>query len=152
MTVSGEQNAQTELYDIMCNGISKTDDYSRQADNGIQNKSDSNMTTGTSTMVKKEESLFDCAHSTFRPTVGVVYLHDGKGLRIFQSINGAVMANVDISSSKSIFDNLDIIIETKMSYVDHELLAPGRYEYVGPYTYETVKKQMRTIRRFRQVK
>ena len=138
MSVADEQNAQMELYDIMRNGIRKTGTDQNETDKDKSGKS-------------AEDLLFNCSKSTFHPSVGKVYQHDGRGLRVFQSINDAVMVNVDLSMPGSMFDRLDMRVDTKIPYVDGEALKPGRYEYVGPYTYETIKKQNRTIRRFRQV-
>lgn len=138
MTVADKQNAQLELYDLIQNGIRKMD--------ATQIKTD--MAKGGNEMT---ESLFNCSKSTFHPLVGNIYQHDGKGLKIFQSIDGAVLVNVDVSASRSIFDYLNMRIDTKVPYVDGEFLKPGRYEFIGPYTYETIKKQTRTIRRFKQV-
>ena len=92
-------------------------------------------------------TLYDCAHSTYRPIVGSVYKHDGKELQVFQSLDDGVMVKNEWYSRTA----LVIIVETKMKYVDDELLASGSYEYVGPYTYETVNKETRTIRHFKQV-
>jgi len=44
-----------------------------------------------------------------------------------------------------------IIVETRMQYVDNELLASRNYEYVGSCTYETMNKETRTIRHFKLV-
>ena len=66
---------------------------------------------------------------------------------MFQSLDDGVMVKNEWDSRTA----LVIIVETKMKYVDDELLASGSYEYVGPYTYETVNKETRTIRHFKQV-
>jgi len=56
------------------------------------------------------------------------------------------------------YDGLRVcIIPIENDYVTGSYLRPGVYEYVGPYTYETIKdlpgnKQTNTIRLFREVK
>ncbi len=141
MTVADEQNAQTELDGILREGIRRNDVRKPDA---LQVKT----VTDKENVKLITESLFNCSQSTFHPVIGNVYQHDGKGLRIFQSIESAVMVKVDALA----LDRLDMRVDTKTAYVDGEMLKPGRYEYIGPYTYETIGKQVRTIRRFRQVK
>ena len=88
--------------------------------------------------------------------MGGVYEHDGRRLKVFQAIEGGVLVckelDFDSSDFKDVlFHSMDVFIETSKGYVDNEMLASGQYEYVGPLTYETVEKQTRTIRRFKQV-
>ena len=132
MTVADEQNAQTELYLIVKNGVRNLVDIEESISSQMESPSEA-----------KEPSLLDCARLDVRPKIGSVYKHDGKGLIVFQVIDGAVMVEAGFGFT--------VIVETKMPYVDDELLASGRYEYVGPYTYETIERKMRTIRRFKQV-
>lgn len=157
MTVADEQNAQMELVGIMNTGIIregvvKTNEVSSIEMSQPRLRQMPQKPTNTVPI----PTLYDCAHSTFRPIVGSVYKHDGKGLQVFQSLDDSVMVTVklDLDSARFIKEaqtKLDIIVETKMKYVDDELLASGTYEYVGPYTYETVNKETRTIRHFKQV-
>lgn len=148
MTVADEQNAQTELVEILKNGVIKT-----KTPNGgnVPNNDESSIPNQSAAL-----TLFDCTHSTIRPTIGSIYEHDGKGLQVFQAIEGAVMVNakLDLNSSNIIDtaqNRLNIIVETTMKYVDGEMLAPGKYEYTGPYKYETILEEKRTIRRFKQI-
>ena len=154
MTVADKQNAQVELVNIMQNGIVKEGIIKSEgvSSSELHHLLDSQSPADKNTV----PTLFDCAHSTFRPVVGSVYRHDGKGLQVFQSLDDGVMVNVrlDLDSARFIEEaqtKLDIVVETKMKYVDNELLASGKYEYVGPYTYETINKETRTIRHFKQV-
>ena len=149
MTVADEQNAQMELVGIMNTGIIregvvKTNEVSSIEMSQPRLRQMPQKPTNTVPI----PTLYDCAHSTFRPIVGSVYKHDGKELQVFQSLDDGVMVKNEWDSRTA----LVIIVETKMKYVDDELLASGSYEYVGPYTYETVNKETRTIRHFKQVK
>ena len=97
-------------------------------------------------------TLFDCSQPAFHPNAGTIYRHDGRYLIVFQVMDGAVMVAVGMGApARSSFGQLDFIVETSQKYVDREMLAPGKYEYVGPYTYETVQNKKRTIRHFKEV-
>ena len=154
MTIADKQNAQTELVVIMQTGIVKEGVTKSE---GVSSSELHHLLDSQSPVVKDSvPTLFDCAHSTFRPVAGSVYRHDGKGLQVFQSLDDGVMVTVklDLDSARFMEEaqtKLDIVVETTMKYVDNELLALGKYEYVGPYTYETVNKEERTIRHFKQV-
>ena len=148
MTVADEQNAQMELVGIMntgvvSEGIVKAEGVSSMEMSQPRLRQMSQNPTDTVSV----PTLYDCAHSTFRPAIGSVYKHDGKKLQVFQSLDDGVMVKDEWDSRTT----LAIIVETKMKYVDDELLASGTYEYVGPYTYETINKETRTIRHFKQV-
>lgn len=119
MTTADAQNAQAELVDIMQYGFREDE--------------------------KTVQPLFNYIHSEFHPNTGTIYRHDGRYLKVFQVIDGAVMVS-GYSSGQ-----LNFIVETSRKYVDGEMLAPGKYEYVGPYTYETIEKEIRTIRHFKEV-
>ncbi len=126
MTTADAQNAQTELVDIMQYGFREDE--------------------------KTVQPLFNYIHSEFHPNAGTIYRHDGRYLKVFQVIDGAVMVSVEIGAPAwSSFGQLNFIVETSRKYVDGEMLAPGKYEYVGPYTYETIRKEERTIRHFKEV-
>lgn len=126
MTTADMQNAQAELVDIMQYGL-------REDEKVIQ-------------------PLFNYIHSEFHPNAGTIYRHDGRYLKVFQVIDGAVMVSVEMGAPAwSSFGQLDFIVETSRKYVDGEMLAPGKYKYVGPYTYGTVREDKRTIRHFKEV-
>ena len=141
MTMADRQNAQTELCDIMRKGFQKT--------NVIQTNADVIRSEDAIRDEKSESKLLlDCLNTAYHPSVGDVYQHDGKGLKVCRVIDGAVIVMVETSSISDMLNSSIIRIDTKIPYVDDEILRAGHYEYVGPYTYEWV----RTIRRFKQVK
>ena len=126
MTTADMQNAQAELVDIMQYGFREDE--------------------------KVVQPLFNYIHSEFHPNAGTIYRHDGRYLKVFQVIDGAVMVSVEMGAPAwSSFGQLDFIVETSRKYVDGEMLAPGKYKYIGPYTYETVREEKRTIRHFKEV-
>ena len=128
MTIADEQNAQTELVRIMETGIVKAAESTPNCDD-VTNQENAMPT------------LRDCTDPSFGPTIGTIYEHDGRYLRVFQVIEDGVM----------VAGELNIFVETVRNHVDDEMLSPGRYVYVGPWTYETIEKKLRTIRRFKQV-
>lgn len=128
MTIADEQNAQTELVNIMKTGIVK------EAESGQDDDKTQNQESAVPTLI-------DCTHSSFRPVIGTVYEHDGHHLRVFQVVEDGVMVSGE----------LDIFIETSHPHVTDEFLSAGQYEYIGPWTYRTIKEKLHTIRRFKQV-
>lgn len=128
MTVADQQNTQTELVNIMKTGIIK------EAESGQDDDKTQNQESAVPTLI-------DCTHSSFSPVIGNVYKHDGEFLQVFQVVEDGIMVRGD----------LNIFVETSKQYVDDEMLSAGQYEYVGPWTYETIEKKHRTIRRFKQV-
>lgn len=128
MTIADQQNAQTELVNIMKTGIVKEGEAGHN--DGTAQNQESDVPT-----------LIDCTHSSFRPVIGTVYKHDGHHLRIFQVVEDGVMVSGE----------LYIFIETSQPHVTDEFLSAGQYKYIGPWTYETKNKNLRTIRRFKQV-
>ena len=140
MTVADMQNAQTELVHIMETGVrQKLTAYVKEVQ-----------------VAKDQENnqcllLLDCARTDYHPVVGEIYEHDGKYLRVFQALEDGVMVNAVAAPHISVFNCIDMVIETDEDYVDNELLLPGKYEYVGPYRYETINNKKRTIRAFREV-
>lgn len=96
-------------------------------------------------------TLVTCVKPDFHPVLGDVYEHNGKGLRVFQALNDAVMVEVSGEAAGLLYDSINMIVKTSKGYVDDEMLRPGKYEYVGPYRYETIGNTKRTIRAFREV-
>ena len=130
MTTADMKNAQLELIDLMNRNKNKFKIEEVSSVDLVQ--------------PKKMPTLSDCVEPESHPTIGNVYNHDGEDFEVFQVLKDGVMVSGDGYK-------LDFVVITSKGYVDDELLRPGKYEYVGPYTYETVKKKKRTIRCFKEV-
>ena len=141
MTVADKQNAQTELLHLMRTGVINDINNAEEYQLRFVDMKDANEANDSS---RKKPSLVDCVKSDSHPVIGEIYLHDGKRLEVFQVIDDGVMV-------RGYAGDLDIVVTSGRGYVDGEMLAAGKYEYVGPYTYETIKKAMRTIRLFKEV-
>lgn len=141
MTVADKQNAQTRLEQIMRTGIDK-----------MNNRQDRHRAFPREA-IEKIKTLRDYAHESSHPAIGEVYVHNGERLRVFQLVEEGVL--VQDREQMIYLGNpdgyLDIMVETSEPYVDREMLKPGKYMYVGPWTYTTVDDSTRTIRRFKQV-
>ena len=138
MTVADMQNAQTELVHIMETGVRHTQTADVKNAQPIKEKN-------------QRFLLLDCARTDYHPVVGEIYEHDGKCLHVFQALEDAVMVNAVNAPQISPYNRIDMIVVTGEDYVDDEMLLPGKYEYIGPYRYETIEKRKRTIRAFREV-
>jgi len=104
--------------------------------------------------------LRSMAHNTHSPELGHVYVHKGgRTMQIVQALDGGVLVHPVVGTMElewrgmaAVNDKMTIFIETPRNYVDDEYLQEGLYEYVGTYTYTSVRNARATVRRFREVK
>lgn len=140
MTVADKQNVQSRLEEIMRTGIDKMNE--KQTASKVEISRD------------KAKQLIDYSQAGGHPVVGETYIHNGEELQVFQVFDEGVLVRNKSSISPvltNMYGYLDIVVETTEKYVDDEMLMPGKYMYMGPWTYTTVEKKERTIRRFKQV-
>lgn len=105
-------------------------------------------------------SLRAMAHNTRSPEIGKVYVHKGgRSMKVIQVLEKGVLVRPVVGDSElewrgmaAVHDKMTIYVETPQTYFDDEFLRAGLYEFVGRYTYTSVRDARRTVRRFREVK
>ena len=85
------------------------------------------------------------------PKKGEVYELQYRTLKVVQVCDGFVHV-MHWNWFKESYNGLRIaVIPLESDYVTDSYLRPGKYEYMGPVTYETVKGDTNTIRLFKEV-